>query len=84
MSSSAAATVASNVARQVVKGSRSWPHKSPALTVSFFLAYFVFAWLNFCFCLSLFLFLLVSFLLFVSFQLDFVFACLFLACFMWA
>jgi taurine--2-oxoglutarate transaminase len=30
--SSAAVNVASNIARQVVKGSKSWPHKSPALT----------------------------------------------------
>ncbi len=32
--SSAAATIASNAARRVVKGSKSWPHKSPAFTVS--------------------------------------------------
>eukprot|EP00557_Chaetoceros_sp_GSL56_P008658 CAMPEP_0176495020 /NCGR_PEP_ID=MMETSP0200_2-20121128/10426_1 /TAXON_ID=947934 /ORGANISM="Chaetoceros sp., Strain GSL56" /LENGTH=497 /DNA_ID=CAMNT_0017892855 /DNA_START=174 /DNA_END=1667 /DNA_ORIENTATION=+ len=32
MSSSAVSTAASTIVRQVVKGSRSWPHKSPALT----------------------------------------------------
>jgi hypothetical protein len=35
--SSAAVNVASNIARQVVKGSKSWPHKSPALTVGTFI-----------------------------------------------